>query len=71
MTGNEAAPDDVAAVALIIVYRLRCNLFHGLKSLRELPEQRETFGYANTVLMRAIDLHERGKRELEFPFDHG
>ena len=48
LTSNEAALNEVATVALIIVYRLRNNLFHGLKSLRELPEQRETFRYANT-----------------------
>ena len=42
---------------------MRNNLFHGEKWLHKLPEQRENFTYANTVLMRAIELHERGKRE--------
>ena len=59
LTGNEATSDRVMTVVLIIVYRLRCNLFHGLKSLRELPQQRETLDVANTALMRAIELHQQ------------
>ena len=58
LAGTEAAPHKAAAAALIVVYRLRNNLFHGSKSFQELPKQRDTFQHANNVLMCAIALHE-------------
>lgn len=50
---------DVAAALLIIVYRYRNNLFHGLKWAYEIRDQYENFTHAYSVLMRAIELHDR------------
>jgi hypothetical protein len=51
--------DDVENLAalLIIVYRLRNNLFHGLKWVDGMSGQFENFRHANNVLMAAMDLH--------------
>ena len=54
----DAPPDEVAIAALIIVYRFRNNLFHGGKWSYELQGQLENFNHANTVLMKAIELHD-------------
>ena len=51
---------EVAAAALIIVYRFRNNRFHGVKWAYEIRGQFENFTHANAVLMQAIELHERG-----------
>ena len=56
-------PWEVVAVVLIIVYRYRKNLFHGVKWSYELRGQLENFMHANTILMQGIELHERGSRE--------
>ena len=61
LAGNEAAPHKAAAAALIVVYRLRNNLFHGAKSFQELPHQQGVFRHANNVLMRAIELQEHSR----------
>ena len=45
-----------AAGLLIVVYRLRNNLFHGLKWAYAIRGQRENFGNANTALIQALDL---------------
>ncbi len=63
LKGENAAPQDIAAALLIIVYRFRNNLFHGVKWSYELRGQRRNFKIANAVLMRAIELHENS--------DHG
>ncbi len=57
LKGEDAEPEEVAAAMLIIVYRFRNNLFHGVKWSYELQGQLENFMHANTVLMRAIELH--------------
>lgn len=56
---TDAEPDRIAAAVLIIVYRFRNNLFHGIKWSYELRGQLENFNHANTALMKSIELHER------------
>ena len=57
---NEAAElSDIAAALLIIVYRLRNNLLHGMKWAYQIQGQLENFTHANAILMQAIELHER------------
>ena len=63
LKGDDVALEEVAAAVLIIVYRFRNNLFHGVKWSYELEGQLENFMHANMILMRAIELHERGNRE--------
>ena len=58
LNGEDATPEEVAAVVLIIVYRFRNNLFHGVKWSYELQGQLENFMHSNTALMRAIELHD-------------
>ena len=56
---DEAADlSEVATTVLIIVYRFRNNLFHGVKWAYQLQGQLENFSHANAVLMQAIELHE-------------
>ena len=50
--------DDVAAALLIVVYRFRNNLLHGVKWAYEIHGQQENFTHANSILMKAIDLQE-------------
>lgn len=57
LKGEDAAPERIAAAVLIIVYRFRNNLFHGLKWAYELQGQLDNFTHANTALMRAFELH--------------
>lgn len=57
---NEAADfAEIAAALLIIVYRFRNNLLHGVKWAYEIRGQFENFSHANAVLMQAIELHEK------------
>ncbi|HIE1295133.1 hypothetical protein [Burkholderia contaminans] len=51
------APRDRMLTLLMIVWRLRNNLFHGSKWAYELRDQRENFRHANGVLMRMLDRH--------------
>lgn len=57
LLGEDGAPENIAAAVLIIVYRFRNNLFHGLKWSYELQGQFENFMHSNKVLRRAIELH--------------
>ena len=57
---NDAADlAEIAAALLIIVYRFRNNLLHGVKWAYEIRDQFENFSHANAVLMQAIELHEQ------------
>jgi hypothetical protein len=58
LAGKASEPEEIAAAVLIIVYRFRNNLFHGVKWSYELQGQFENFTHANTALMQAIELHE-------------
>ena len=61
---DEAAGlSEVAAAVLIIVYRFRNNLFHGLKWAYQIHGQLENFNNANATLMRAIELHKAAAGE--------
>lgn len=51
LKGNEKAPEKILLALLIIVYRYRNNLFHGIKSMYDLPNQVENFKIANQLLM--------------------
>ena len=61
LVGEKTEPEEIAAAVLIIVYRFRNNLFYGVKWSYELQGQLENFTYANSALMRAIELDENGK----------
>ena len=54
---------NVVSVLLIVVYHFRNNLLHGLKWAYEIRGQLESFSHANTVLMRAIELHEQSQNQ--------
>jgi hypothetical protein len=45
---------ETAAVVLIITYRLRNNLFHGVKWVYNLSGQRSNFEHSNRALMAAL-----------------
>lgn len=51
LKGNETVPEKVLLGILIIVYRYRNNLFHGEKSIYDLPNQIDNFRNANQLLM--------------------
>ena len=55
---EDAEPEEIAAAVLIIVYRFRSNLFHGVKWSYALQGQLDNFEHANTALMQAIELHD-------------
>ena len=55
---RETATDsEILSAILIIVLRLRNNLFHGEKWMYELQGQLQNFNNANSVLMSVMDLH--------------
>jgi hypothetical protein len=45
---------------LIIIYRLRNNLFHGEKELHTIHTQYENFNNANLFLSKLLDIHKAG-----------
>lgn len=51
---NTNVADSVAAL-LIVVFRLRNNLFHGVKWAYGIQGQRENFKHANAALMSALE----------------
>lgn len=55
--GTNENPRDRMLALLMIVWRLRNNLFHGEKWAYELHDQRENFRHANGVLMRILERH--------------
>ena len=57
--GTNETPRDRMLALLMIVWRLRNNLFHGAKWAYELRDQRENFTNANSVLMRILERHGR------------
>lgn len=56
---EDAEPGEAAAAVLIIAYRFRNNLFHGVKWSYKLQGQLDNFTHANTILMRAIELDDK------------
>jgi hypothetical protein len=57
LLGNDRGVGDIVAALLIIVYRLRNNLFHGLKWVDGIRGQLCNFKKANSLLMIALDVH--------------
>jgi len=55
--GANNAPRDRILALLMIVWRLRNNLFHGAKWAYQIKGQRENFAHANAVLMRVLECH--------------
>lgn len=56
LKGEDGNVGDTMAALLIIVYRLRNNLFHGVKWDYELRGQLGNFTNANALLMLALDV---------------
>ncbi|MCT9000545.1 hypothetical protein [Chelativorans intermedius] len=52
---HEATPTEIVKALLIIVFRLRNNLFHGLKWAYEMRDQQRNFENAIAVLTRVLD----------------
>lgn len=57
---NNLSSPNLLLASTIIVYRIRCNLFHGLKDFRFLDLQEENFDNANHFLMTVIDNYGQG-----------
>ena len=55
LSGQSQIPAACVASLLILVYRLRNNLFHGLKWAYGIQGQRENFEHANAALVVAIN----------------
>jgi hypothetical protein len=55
--GQPAEDAEILSAVLIIVLRLRNNLFHGVKWSYGIKGQLENFRNANKVLMSVIELH--------------
>jgi len=55
--GANDEPRDRMLALLMIVWRLRNNLFHGSKWAYELRDQRANFTHANSILMRLLERH--------------
>lgn len=62
--GVNDEPRNRALGLLMIVWRLRNNLFHGEKWAYELRDQRENFTHANSILMQILERH--GKLGVPF-----
>ena len=57
LKGENCEPSSVLLALLIIIYILRCNLFHGVKPIRRLKEQAINFKVANIFLSKILELH--------------
>ncbi len=57
IAGSNNDPRDRVAAVLIIVFRYRNNLFHGVKWQYKLADQLGNFTTANAVLMKVLDGH--------------
>lgn len=55
--GANNDPRDRVLALLMIVWRLRNNLFHGAKWAYQIRGQRENFTQANAILMRVLERH--------------
>ncbi len=57
LDGSSSEPTEVIQCLLLVVWRLRNNLFHGMKGLSHLTGQNENFEHANNVLARFLEIH--------------
>ena len=55
LLGNNTKNNDIILALLIIVYRYRNNLFHGIKRIQEIDKQRENFENANGVIKTLLN----------------
>ena len=51
--GSSSTYDKVSSI-IVIIYRLRCNLFHGIKDVRKLNQQKNLFEHANMFLIKCL-----------------
>ena len=56
--GSDNDPRNCVAVVLIIIFRYRNNLFHGVKWQYMLAGQLHNFTAANRVLMKVLERHD-------------
>ena len=68
LRNEDANAERVATAILIIVYRIRNNLFHGEKWSYGLRGQLENFNHANAALMKAIELQGRVTKNNQLKF---
>lgn len=61
LTGKTNDPAELAAGILIIVYRFRNNLHHGLKWVYGIQGQRGNFEQSNAVLMAVMEMWGLGR----------
>ena len=57
LKGNDKGAGEKVAAILIIVYRLRNNLFHGLKWEYDIRGELSNFKCANSLLMTVLETH--------------
>ena len=57
MEGSDEDPGNRVAAILIIIFRYRNNLFHGVKWQYKLQGQLSNFTAANNVLMKVLERH--------------
>ena len=55
LNGANEDPTDCVTVLLIVVYRLRNNLIHGMKWAYGIADQRENFLFASAALVAALN----------------
>jgi len=55
LDGSNSEPSDLIAAMLIIIYRYRNNLFHGVKWEYKLEGQSGNFSAANDALMKILE----------------
>jgi hypothetical protein len=58
LKGENTNPADAVAGLLIVIYRLRNNLFHGVKWAYGIHGQRANFDHANAALMKALEIQQ-------------
>lgn len=55
LLGNITELNEIILGLVLIVYRLRNNLFHGVKNMAVIDEQKDNFGMANQILSKILD----------------
>ncbi|MFB9119635.1 hypothetical protein ACFFUE_00370 [Bergeyella porcorum] len=58
-SGEESSKEDKLKAVLYVIYRYRNNLFHGIKQIPTLQEQKDNFNMAYKVLIECIEKYER------------
>jgi hypothetical protein len=61
LQGENNDPIDGAEALLLVLYRLRSNLFHGAHWVTEQDGQSDSLEYATAALIAAVELHEDGR----------